>query len=204
VKASEGVGNRQTVCHLSYVRSTGAYILRENTGTSGLEQTLRSAVEILAHHGVPHFVVGGLAAQEHGYFRVTIDLVVPDVLDALELLTADLSGQFIRVPACQDTVKDTRNGVLVNLLPGGRVLKSGCKVPFPEPYDVWENPRFVSLEKLIALKLDSWSNTPNRRLKDKADVIELIKALHLPRELAVDKAVRALYTETWDALATEL
>ena len=126
------------------MRTTGAYILRENTGTSGLEQTLRSAVEILARHGV-----------------------------------------------------------LVNLLPAGRVLKRGCKVPFPNPPEVWDQPRFVSLEKLLSLKLDSWSNSPNLRLKDKADVIELIKAQHLPRELAVDEAVRALYRETWDALAAE-
>ena len=187
------------------MRTTGAYILRENTGTSGLEQTLRSAVEILARHGVPHLVVGGLAVQEQGYFRVTLDcdLVVPDVLEAVEWLTADLSGPFGRLPGCEDTVKDQRNGVLVNLLPAGRVLKRGCKVPFPAPPEVWDQPRFVSLEKLISLKLDRWSNSPNRRLKDKADVVELIKALHLPRELAVDEAVRALYRETWDALAAE-
>jgi hypothetical protein len=183
----------------------GAHILRENTGTSGLEQTLRSAVEILARHGIPHLVVGGLAVQEHGYFRVTIDcdIVVPDVVDAVELLTADLSGPFDRLAGCEDTVKDKRNGVLINLLPAGRVLKAGCKVPFPLPEEVWDQPRFVSLEKLLSLKLDSWSNSPNRRHKDKTDVIELIQAHHLPRELAVDEAVRALYLETWDALAAE-
>ncbi len=201
----KNIGNPSQICHVACVRTTDAHILRENTGTSGLEQSLRSAVEILAHHGVAHLVVGGLAVQEHGYFRVTIDcdIVVPDVLDALELLTADLSGPFDRVPGFQDTVKDKRNGVLVNLLPAGRVLKRGCKVPFPDPPDVWDQPRFVSLEKLISLKLDSWSISPNRRLKDKADVVELIKAIHLPRELAVDEAVRALYHETWDALAAE-
>ena len=187
------------------MRTTGAYILRENTGTSGLEQTLRSAVEILAHHDIPHLVVGGLAVQEHGYFRVTIDcdLVVPDVLEAVEWLTADLSGPFTRLHPCEDTVKDKRNGVLINLLPAGRVLKQGCKVPFPDPPEVGDQPRFVPLEKLIALKLDSWSNSPTRRHKDKTDVIELIKALHLPRELVVDEPVRALYLETWDALAAE-
>jgi hypothetical protein len=82
-------------------------------------------------------------------------------------------------------------------------LKEGCKVPFPAPQEVSDVPRFVPLDKLISLKLDSWSNSPNRRLKDKADVIELIKALQLPRELAVDETVRALYRETWDGLAAE-
>jgi len=39
--------------------------------------------------------------------------------------------------------------------------------------------------------------------RDKADVVELINALHLPRELAVDEPVSVLYNETWDALAAE-
>jgi hypothetical protein len=187
------------------MRSTGAYLLRETTGTSGLERTLRDAITILTHHLVPHLVVGGLAVQEHGYFRVTTDcdIVVADVFDAVELLTADLSGPFARLPGNQDTVKDTRNGVLINVLPAGRVLKSGCQVPFPLPVEVTDQPQFVTLQKLISLKLDSWSNSPTRRHKDKSDVIELIKALHLPRDLAVDEAVRAHYVQTWDALATE-
>lgn len=95
------------------------------------------------------------------------------------------------------------NGVFINLLPAGGVLKEGCKVAFPIPLDVWESPHFVSLEQLISLKLDSWSNSPNRRLKDKADVVELIKGLHLPRGLAVDETVRELFRQTWDALAAE-
>lgn len=179
--------------------------MRETTGTSGLEATLRSAVEVLAQHEVPHLVVGGLAVQEHGYFRVTTDcdLVVPDVMDAVEWLTADLSGPFVKQRGCDDTVRDKRNGVLINLLPAGRVLKAGCKVPFPLPREVWDEPRFVGLEKLISLKLDSWSGSPHRRLKDKADVIELIQALRLPRGLAVDEPVRGLYVETWDALAAD-
>jgi hypothetical protein len=64
-------------------------------------------------------------------------------------------------------------------------------------------PRFVTLENLVSLKLDRWVNSPSRRLKDKADVIELIKARNLPRELAVDEPVRDLYRNTWDALEAE-
>ena len=120
-----------------------------------------------------------------------------------EVLVADLSGSFVKHWDCDDTVKYKRNGVLINLLQAGHVLKAGCRVPFPVPIEVWDEPRFVSLEKLIALKLDSWSNSHNRRHKDKTDVIELIQALRLPRDLAVDESVRTLYVETWDALAAE-
>ncbi len=139
------------------------------------------------------------------YPRVTIDvdIVVPDVLEAVEFLTASLTGPFYRVPEFQDRVEDRRNGVLIDLLPAGKVLKRGCKVPFPQPEKVTEQFQIISLGDLISLKLDSWAGSPVRRHKDKTDVIELIKYRNLPRELAVNLAVRALYTETWDALQAE-
>ncbi|MCL5096847.1 MAG: hypothetical protein M1608_04845 [Candidatus Omnitrophica bacterium] len=183
----------------------GAASLRETTGTSGLDQTLRNAVSTLAECDIPHFVVGGLAVQEHGYYRVTldVDIVVPDVLDAAEMLTADLAGPFARVPGCEDTVKDRHNNVLVNLLPAGRVPRRDCQIPFPTPTEVSSSPVIISLTDLISLKLDSWSHSPTRRLKDKADVVELIARGHLPRDLAVQPPVRQIYEETWDALQAE-
>lgn len=185
--------------------NSGAYILRETTGTSGLEQTLRSAVEALAHWNIPHLVAGGLAVQEHGYFRVTLDadIIVPDVLEAVEFLTADLSGPFVRYQGCEDTVQDRRNGVLINFLPAGRAFGKNSKILFPQPTEVSEQPRFVTLEQLIALKLDSWAGSPTRRHKDKSDVIELIKALKLPRDLVIVEPVSQLYVETWEALHAE-
>ncbi len=179
--------------------------MRENTGTSGIIETAREAVMTLAHFDIPHLIVGGLAVQEHGYPRVTIDvdIVVPDVLEAVEILTASMTGPFCRIHGIHDRVEDRRNEVKIDLLPAGRVLKAGCKVPFPEAKKVADTPQIISLEELISLKLDSWSGSPNRRLKDKADVIELIKYRKLPRDLAIHPAVLALYTETWDALQAE-
>jgi hypothetical protein len=76
-------------------------------------------------------------------------------------------------------------------------------VPFPQLGKVSEQLQIVKLEELIALKLDSWAGSPARRLKDKADVNELILRRKLPRDLVVNPVVRALYTETWDALQAE-
>ena len=182
-----------------------AFLLRENTGTTGLEQTARTAVATLADHDIPHLIVGGLAVQEHGYPRVTVDvdIVVPDILEALEFLTADLSGPFARVSNCKDRLKDTRNGVFIDLLLAGKVLKRGCQVPFPQPPAVTDKPQIIGLADLISLKLDSWSITPLRRHKDKTDVIELITRRNLPRELAVAPVVRDLYLEIWDGLKIE-
>ncbi len=193
------------MCEPLIVNNQAAYTLRENTGTSGIVETARTAAAVLAEHDIPHLVVGGLAVQEHGYPRVTIDvdIVVPDVLEAVEFLTASLTGPFYRVPNVDVRVEDRRNGVLIDLLPAGKVLQRGCKVPFPQPDKVTEQIQIVTLEELISLKLDSWAGSPARRLKDKADVNELILRRKLPRDLAVNSAVRALYLETWDALQAE-
>ena len=182
-----------------------AYVLRETTGTSGVVETARAAAAALAEHEIPHLIVGGIAVQEHGYPRVTtdVDLVVPDVLEAVELLTADLTGPFRRVPGVQDRVQDRRNDVFVDLLPAGRVLKQGCKVPFPRPSKSSDELQLVSLENLISLKLDSWANSPAKRLRDKADVTELILRRKLPRELDVAAAVREFYLNVWDSLKAE-
>lgn len=187
------------------MNNQAAYTLRENTGTSGLVESARAAVALLAEHDIPHLIVGGLAVQENGYPRMTIDvdIVVPDVLEAVEFLTASLTGPFFRVPKFADRVEDRRNGVLIDLLPSGKVVKHGCKIPFPAPTVVTEQLQIVSLENLISLKLDSWSQSPVRRHKDKTDVIELIQYRNLPRDLAVNPIVRALYLETWDALLAE-
>ena len=189
----------------SGVTSQTAYLLRENTGTAGVVQTARAAVATLAAHDIPHLIVGGIAVQEHGYPRVTIDvdIVVPDVLEAVEFLTADLSGPFVRVKGCEDRVEDRRNSVPVDLLPAGKVLKRGCQVPFPQPANVTEKLQIVGLEELLSLKLDSSAHSPLRRLRDKTDVVELILRRKLPRDLPVAAAVRQFYLETWDALQTE-
>ena len=182
-----------------------AYLLRENTGTSGVLEAARAAVAVLADHDIPHLIVGGVAVQEYGYPRVTIDvdIVVPDVLEAVEFLTANVSGPFYRVPDCPDRVEDRRSHTFVDLLPAGKVVKHGCKVPFPQPNRAVEELQIVKLEDLVSLKLDSWVNSPLKRLRDKTDVVELILRRQLPRELAVSPAVGALYTETWDALLAE-
>lgn len=182
-----------------------AHILREGTGTSGVLETARAAAGLLADHDIPHLIVGGIAVQEHGYPRVTIDvdIVVPDVLEAVEFLTANVTGPFYRVPGVDDRLEDRRTHTFVDLLPAGRVVKSGCRVPFPQPTKATNALQIATLEELVSLKLDSWENSPLKRLRDKTDVVELILRRKLPRALAVNPAVRPLYQEVWDALQAE-
>ena len=79
-------------------------------------------------------------------------------------------------------------------------------VAFPDPAEAAVRGRgvaLVSLEKLIELKLASGMSAPHR-LKDLADVLELIRALSLPREkeLSLAPSVRAKYLELWQAAQT--
>jgi len=58
--------------------------------------------------------------------------------------------------------------------------------------------RFVTLEKLVELKLASGMTAPHR-LRDLADVQDLIRALRLPADFAarLDASVRATYAQLW-------
>jgi hypothetical protein len=185
--------------------SDEACYLREATGTSAVAETARAVAAALARYDIAHLIAGGLAVQEHGYPRVTtdVDIIVPDVLEAVEFGAADLSGHLTRVPTFQDRLEDKQTGVMIDLLPAGKVLKTGCKVPFPAPTSASDRLQFITLEELISLKLDSWANSPVRRLRDKTDVIELIARRNLSRSLAIQAAVRHIYVETWDALQAE-
>ncbi len=182
-----------------------AWLLRENSDDHRLVKVARTVAETLAHWDIPHLIVGGVAVQEHGYprFTIDVDVVVPDVLAAAEFLTADVAGPFRRVPGVADRLVDTRFGVTIDLLPAGGVLRHGCEVPFPEPTEVSEEPRVVSLPDLVSLKLDSYRVSPLNRAKDFADVIELIKWKNLPRDLPVAAPVRQRYIDAWDGLRAE-
>jgi hypothetical protein len=60
------------------------------------------------------------------------------------------------------------------------------------------------LSRLIELKLASGMTAPHR-LKDLADVVELVRAVHLPEGLAVElnPYVREKYLELWRAAQFE-
>jgi hypothetical protein len=61
----------------------------------------------------------------------------------------------------------------------------------------------LPLPKLIELKLASGMSAPHR-LKDLADVLELVRALGLSRDLAegLDPSVRSKHDELWQAAQT--
>jgi hypothetical protein len=90
-----------------------------------------------------------------------VDIIVPDVLEAAEFGTADLSGHLGAGADAQDRLQDKRSGVMIDLLPAGRVLKVRLQGAVSRAgVDASDHLQFVTLEELISLKLDSWANSP--------------------------------------------
>jgi hypothetical protein len=106
-------------------------------------------------------------------------------------------------------LRDTQTGVRIEFLitggyPGDGKPKS---IAFPDPATAGveiKGIRYLRLERLLELKLASGMSNPNR-LKDLADVQELIKAIHPPRELGerLDAFARAKYFEFWDGITAQ-
>jgi|SRR4051812_23761908 hypothetical protein len=175
--------------------------LWEATGT-GVVEAARAVSALLAENGMSALIAGGIAVQLHGYPRLTVDvdIVVRDVQEAHEFLLGHGYSASVLQPLA---VIDNDRRVRIDLLPAGRCLKADCEVPFPDPPPTPAVMQPVKIETLISLKLDSWKHTPLRRLKDKADVVELIIRNELPRDLKVHSAVLKDYQELWDGLEAE-
>ncbi len=174
---------------------------RKISGSTQLEGTLRKAVNALAFYGIPHLVCGGFAVMERGYPRFTgdVDIIVPNVAEAREKLL--ISG-FKENVGSSMTVTDRVSKVEVDLLPGGGRVGRG-PLTLPMPTQVSKEPIILDLDDLIGIKLSSYVGNPTSRMKDGADVVELIKANGLPREFVVDAKIKAAYEKIWDDLYTK-
>ena len=178
-----------------------AQLLRKVSASTPLTRTMRKAVRVLAEAGIPSLIVGGYAVQEHGYARFTsdVDIVVPDVAAARAVLS--ING-FRENPGSTMSLTDRITRIEVDLLPGGGSVGPG-PLPLPAAEAVSTMPAFVSLRALVEIKLSSFLGSPASRLRDLADVTELIKANKLTRDFAVDPAVSELFTSTVDGLQAE-
>jgi hypothetical protein len=178
-----------------------AALLRESSGSTNIEKTLLKALKVLKLFGIPHYVCGGFAVQEHGYprFTIDVDIIVPDVKIAREKLC--MNG-FKANPGSNMTVTDRETKVEIDVLPGGGKVGPG-PVSFPMPSKVSDKPQVLTLPELISLKLSSSIGSPIDRAQDYADAIKLIQVNHPPREWAVDPSVRELYQTLWDQIHTK-
>lgn len=177
-------------------------------GNSPLQLAAEEIARRLTELGVEYAVVGALALYAHGYERFTTDV---DLLLTREGLAsfkaAHLGRGYLEIFPGSKGVRDTANDVKIDFLLAGEYPGDGRpkSVSFPHPKDACVESgryRIITREKLVELKLASGMSSANR-LKDLADVQELIKATKPPRDLGdkLDASVREKYFELWDAVA---
>ncbi|HEX8636628.1 MAG TPA: hypothetical protein VF692_01095 [Pyrinomonadaceae bacterium] len=156
-------------------------VLRFFMGEGILNETLRRVAKDLENHGIEYSVVDAIALNGYGYRRFTEDIDLLLTRSGLEKFQKELVGLGYR-PAFEGATKKfrtTAENVSVEIITTGEFPGDGKPKPvvFPLPNENQteiDGVKFLSLEKLIELKLASGMTAPHR-LKDLADVQELIK-----------------------------
>lgn len=170
-----------------------------------VHQTLDRLVARLHDANVPHAVVGGLAVGLHGFVRVTGDVDILTTPEGLDLVHQQLVGRgyLPRFPGARKKLKDTQSGIPVDFITSGEYPGDGNPKPvrFPDPLAnsvEIGGKRVLLLEKIIELKLASGLTNPER-LRDLADVQDLISHLDLPLDFAekLDPSVRDTFIQYW-------
>lgn len=178
-------------------------------GEADVQRALERLAEVLERKGIPYAIIGAMALNEWGYRRVTIDVDVLLSAEGLRELKAEVLGKgYVERFAGSRGMRDTETKVDIDVVVTGEYPGDGKPKPvkFPDPASVavrGQRVALLPLPKLIELKLASGLSAPHR-LKDLADVLELVRALSLPKDLAasLDASVRPKYEELWEAAQT--
>ena len=149
------------------------------------------------------FVAGIGARADQSYLQFLRVFVFPDGLG--EFREKHLGLGYVQKFPGSKGLRDTENGVSIDVVLTGEYPGDGRPKPvaFPDPAAVavrGERVSLLPLPKLVELKLASGMSAPDR-LRDLADVIELVRILQLPEETAADlhPFVREKYLEMWRA-----
>lgn len=170
---------------------------------SAVHRTLLKITRRLDELGISYAIAGGMALFFHGYRRFTEDVDVLVSPEGLVEIHQRLDGLGY-VPPFEGSrnLRDTESGVRIEFLVTGQYPGDGKPKPvaFPDPEAAGievEGVRLVRLETLVELKLASGA-APGR-LRDLADVMELIRILRLPADFRerLDASVRERYDELW-------
>ena len=173
-------------------------------GESAVHKALRRITSRLEELGIPYALAGGMALFLHGYRRFTEDVDLVVTADGLKTLLKELIGHGYR-PAFQGSknLRDTEHGVRIEFLIAGQFPGDGRPKPvsFPEPEQASitiGGIRCLNLERLIELKIASGAQPD--RLRDLADVLELIRLFKLPSSYGerLDASVRPQYADLWN------
>lgn len=172
---------------------------------SDVYKALRRIARRLEELGIDYAVAGGMALFKHGFRRFTEDVDILVTREALQTIHERLEGRGYVPPFTgSKNLRDTEFGVRIEFLVAGGFPGDGKPKPvaFPEPQEagvVIDDIRFLSLPRLVELKLASGMTGGIQRMKDLTDVVELVKILGLSSEFAdeLNPYVREKYLELW-------
>lgn len=178
-------------------------------GDAEVHHALRKLVSILEQEQIPYAIVGAMALNEYGYRRTTSDVDVLLTADGLSTFKARWLGRgYVEKFPGSKGLRDTENNVTIDVLIAGDYPGDGKPkaVRFPDPATRalhGDQGAFLALSSLVELKLASGMSAVHR-LRDLADVLELVRAARIPRSLAeeLDPSVRSKFLELWDAAQT--
>jgi hypothetical protein len=171
---------------------------------SAVHKALLKITRRLDALGIAYAVADGMALFFHGYRRFTEDIDILVSREGLQELHRELEGLGYVPPfAGSKNLRDADLGVRIEFLVAGDYPGDGKPKPvaFPRPEEVAtqiDGITFLSLPALVELKLASGMTNP-LRLKDVANVQELIQILALPANFAdrLNPFVRGKYAELW-------
>lgn len=176
---------------------------------SDVHRALERLADRLRRLDVPYAIIGAMALNAYGYRRTTSDV---DVLLTREGLArfkeAWLGRGYVeRFPGSRG-LRDATTGVEIDVVVAGDYPGDGEEKPiaFPDPSESavrGERYALLPLTTLVELKLASGMTAPHR-LRDLADVIELIRLHRLERSWAEElhPYVRDKFVELWRAART--
>ena len=177
---------------------------------NAVHDTLRRITRRLQELKIPHVVVGGMAMFAHGFRRFTEDVDLLVTRESMIRIKQELEGLGYTSPAgTSSKLRDAQTGVKIEFLITGGYPGDGKPKPvsFPAPEAVSveiEGVDYLNLPTLVELKLASGLTGGVHRMKDFADVVELIKAIPLSKEFGdqLNEYVRPKYLELWRGVQT--
>lgn len=174
-------------------------------GRSEVQATLRRIARALDDLAVPYAVCGAMAMFFHGYRRFTSSIDILVSREGVHTIHERLLGSgYVLIENGSKRIRDVESGVAVKFLVAGdtSVNRKPNPVALPEPAQVRvciNVIQFVEFPALVEMKLAAGITQP-ARLKDLADVQEMIKYLQLPRDFSqkLNPFVRDQFHELWD------
>jgi hypothetical protein len=176
-------------------------------GEAEVQKALRKLVDILERENVPYAIIGALALNEYGHRRVTVDVdLVMREEDLIAFKHRWLGRGYAERVRGTGKLLDTDFDVKVDVLSTGRFPGDDKPKPiaFPDPATTAVRGApfaLLPVELWIELKLAS-GMVATHRLKDLADVQELIRSARLPVSTAdsLHPWVRDKFLELWQSV----